>query len=421
MGFILTPYAVALGTAALISLVVAVIAWRRRFTSGGVSFALMMTAVVVWSFFSGLEASTLEVPLRVDFSKLSYIGTCSVSPLFLIFVLRYSFPDRRLDPIRHGLLWLIPMATVLLVATNEWHHLVWTSFTPSPRPGTNLLIYGHGPWYWVAVGYFFLLTFLGTIVLGRTILRSQRVYYAQNLILLGGAGLPWLGTAVFLSRLNPFPGLDLPSISFALTGLLLLWGMTRFRLLDLVPVARDVLVEKMGDGLLVLDARNRVIDINPTGRQLFGIAPSVLGQPVESAIGFWRQLMGRSGDLAEGRIEATLPGSPERHLDLLVSPLHDRKGRFSGRLIVLRDVTASKQNELERERLIAELQQALADVKTLRGLLPICASCKKIRDDKGYWRNIEHYLEEHSQAEFSHGLCPDCMRKLYPQFTDRFL
>ncbi len=92
-----------------------------------------------------------------------------------------------------------------------------------------------------------------------------------------------------------------------------------------------------------------------------------------------------------------------------------------------------KQGELERAIVIAvarhsdmmelrrvnrELNQALAEVKKLRGILPICSSCKKIRDDKGYWLQIETYISEHSEAEFSHGICPDCAKRLYPEFCD---
>lgn len=75
--------------------------------------------------------------------------------------------------------------------------------------------------------------------------------------------------------------------------------------------------------------------------------------------------------------------------------------------------------EAERERLIAELQEALAKIKTLRGLIPMCANCKKIRDDKGYWEAVETYIEERSQAEFSHGICPECLKKLYPEYYDK--
>jgi hypothetical protein len=70
----------------------------------------------------------------------------------------------------------------------------------------------------------------------------------------------------------------------------------------------------------------------------------------------------------------------------------------------------------EREKVIDELQEALAEVKTLSGLLPICASCKKIRDDTGYWNQIEEYFIDHSDFQFSHGLCPDCVTKIYPDY-----
>ena len=82
------------------------------------------------------------------------------------------------------------------------------------------------------------------------------------------------------------------------------------------------------------------------------------------------------------------------------------------------DITALKQAESEMERLIAQLQEALANVKTLRGLVPICANCKKIRDDHGYWRLVEEYVREHSEAEFSHGICPACLKLLYPEYYD---
>ena len=85
-------------------------------------------------------------------------------------------------------------------------------------------------------------------------------------------------------------------------------------------------------------------------------------------------------------------------------------------LVTIHRAIEKREAEEERERLILELQEALARVKTLSGLLPICASCKKIRDDKGYWHQVEVYVRDHSEAEFTHGLCPDCLKKLYPQY-----
>ena len=83
------------------------------------------------------------------------------------------------------------------------------------------------------------------------------------------------------------------------------------------------------------------------------------------------------------------------------------------------EISERKRVEAERERLVRDLKVALAEVKTLSGLLPICASCKKIRDDKGYWRQIEIYIRDHSEAEFSHSICPECVKKMYPNLQDK--
>ncbi len=97
-------------------------------------------------------------------------------------------------------------------------------------------------------------------------------------------------------------------------------------------------------------------------------------------------------------------------------PVYDDQGQFAGTRGSNRDITMRKLSDQERERLIIELQEALAQVKTLSGMLPICASCKKIRDDQGYWKQIEAYISEHSEAEFSHGICPDCADKIYGKY-----
>ena len=90
------------------------------------------------------------------------------------------------------------------------------------------------------------------------------------------------------------------------------------------------------------------------------------------------------------------------------------------RTLELESVNRALKSEVqEKENLISELRRAVSEVKTLTGLIPICASCKKIRDDKGYWNQIEKYIKEHSNADFSHGLCPECVDKLYPQLKKK--
>lgn len=104
-------------------------------------------------------------------------------------------------------------------------------------------------------------------------------------------------------------------------------------------------------------------------------------------------------------------GGEESWLSHICQPVYRADGVLLGRRATNRDITRRKRAEEEQEKLILELQGALAKIRTLRGLLPICASCKNIRDDKGYWRQIEAYVRDHSEAQFSHSICPDCAKK----------
>jgi sigma-B regulation protein RsbU (phosphoserine phosphatase) len=107
-------------------------------------------------------------------------------------------------------------------------------------------------------------------------------------------------------------------------------------------------------------------------------------------------------------------------MDYIAKPVKkiELVARVTSALALKREMDARKGRERELEEKNREIEQALREVKVLRGFIPICASCKKIRDDKGYWQQIETYIQERSEALFSHGICNDCMKKLYPDFAD---
>ena len=122
-----------------------------------------------------------------------------------------------------------------------------------------------------------------------------------------------------------------------------------------------------------------------------------------------------------------MTGQGDRELDLAAMKAgaadYLNKKNLSSELIErsIRYSIERKQAEMEREKLIAELKKALDQVKTLSGMIPICASCKKVRNDGGYWQQVEDYLSKHSNVDFTHSLCPDCVKKLYPNLSDRIL
>jgi len=238
MRFVITPYAVAEWCAALAAVSVGVSVWKWRSSPGGTVFFLMMVAAFVWAGGSGFEASVVGISGKLLFSTLAYVGTVSAPPLQLVFSLSYR---------RHGArpawwvicgLWLIPAATLALAATNGAHGLVWSRLVP--EPGSTIVLYEHGAWYWVSLVYDAILSLAATAVIGWTAFRAQGMYVAQAVVLLSALALPWIGVILYLTQANPFPGLELSPIAFILSAPLLLLGLRRYRLLDVVPVARDL-------------------------------------------------------------------------------------------------------------------------------------------------------------------------------------
>lgn len=123
-------------------------------------------------------------------------------------------------------------------------------------------------------------------------------------------------------------------------------------------------------------------------------------------------------DIRQGMTEEFIVETKEGKrfvVEVAASNVTSSSGNLVGRMASFVDITKRKEIEADRENLISKLQDALSKIRTLQGIIPICASCKRIRDDKGYWKQLESYIKEHSKVDFSHGICPECSKKLYPE------
>lgn len=183
------------------------------------------------------------------------------------------------------------------------------------------------------------------------------------------------------------------------------------------------LFETAQDGILILDARTgKITDVNP-------FLTNLLGYTYADIVGKSLWELGVFEDIKESRTAFKELQSKEyiryENLPLQTKDRRSTNVEFvsnvyqaNGEKVIqcnIRDITRRRHTEEEREKLIEELEDALTKMKKLSGILPICASCKNIRDDEGYWQNIEQYIREHSEANFTHGLCPACINKLYPK------
>jgi PAS domain S-box-containing protein len=186
----------------------------------------------------------------------------------------------------------------------------------------------------------------------------------------------------------------------------------------------QTLMDFTPDFVYFKDTHSRFVRISQAQARLFGLSDpaQAVGQtdhdfftPEHARQAFEdEQAIMRTGQPLTTEERETWPNRPDTWVSTTKVPLYDRAGNAIGTFGISRDITERKRADAERERLITELREALSKIKALQGLLPICASCKRIRDDRGHWNRMESYIQEHSEAEFSHGVCPDCIHKLYP-------
>ncbi len=353
-------------TTAGIAALIAWTTWRRRSIPGGLTFSLMMLAIFEWTFARAFEAAAVGMPAKILWAKIEYPGIVSVPILWLIFAFQYSRKDAWLVRRNVALLCILPVITLVMVATNEWHGLVWSSITPSPGRETELLVYRHGTWFWIQMIYSYLLMLVGTFKLAQMTFSNYRLYKLQSLSILIAALIPWIGNAIYLSGNSPIPGLDLTPLAFTVSGLVIGWSISRYRLFDLVPMARDSLIEDMDDGVIVLDAQNRIVDINPATKRLFGKTNSLLiGEKADEALEQLSGIVMQKNDSPQFHTEILLGDkySP-LYVDLKISQLYDRYERPIGRLINLQDITERKQTEedlRDHTRMLENILEKAAD------------------------------------------------------------
>jgi len=379
--------------------------WRTR---GAITLSAYMAAVALWSSAGVLERVLVEPAVAFRFTLLGSIGYTLTVPFFLVFTLIYTGRERWLTRFWKTLIWALPLASVALILTNDLHHLFWTLSPPDLYLRHNE-VGQYGPALWVSVVYSYSAMFISNALLFMSSRTGSPALRRQLHILMLSTLLPFVTAGIYLMDLPLLHGIDFASTGFGLMGLVLAWALYKHRLLDLTPLGRAMLQRHMPDGMVMVDPQGRVVDVNPSAQRLLGASGSSLEKRLARDPSFSELLHGDAE-----RTRALEMADLDLHVELRMVPLRESGGPLLGRLLLLRDVTAQVRAERSREQVIQELQQALGDIRVLRGMLPICSACKKISDDGGCWRQIEVYIRDHTDAEFSHSLCPDCVTRLYP-------
>lgn len=333
--------------ATTLSSVAAGIVWQRRRTPGAIPLALLLLAVMLLNFAAGLKNIAPNPAAFSLLAKIEILGMASTATFYLIFIIEYTQQDFFMQRSRILLLWLIPLLVVALAFTNEEHHLFWQAadFESAAQP----YALAPGRLHVLHVGYYYLTRIIGTFILVIAILRYPQTYRLQATFLLAGTLVIWLGS---LPELTPFSGLDphwqsaLHPFSYTLSGLLIGWGILQHRLFDLVPIAREVILENMLDGIIVLDVNNRIVDINLPARYLFQLThkPEIIGARLEETLTHLPDVERvTAGDMPY--LDIYIPQPVDLTLEVMSTPILDNQGNTRGKMLTVHDISSRVRSE----------------------------------------------------------------------------
>ncbi len=329
-------------------------AWERRQTTSGLCMAWYMLAVFFWTLGGALESISTSLDVKIIFTQIEYIGFVNVAPIVLCFALSYTKYLRILPRYFWVIIWIIPIITLLMAWTNAWHGWLWSGFTPV-KYLYNTYIFQRGPWFIIHMIYSFVLISSAVAMFWRNFSLSHSVFRFQFGLLILASFFPVAASLLYVSGFNPFPGLDLPPVSFLFTNLILALAISRFHLLDIVPVARTILIENLNDGMLVMDHLQRVLDINSAACKLLNLSPSCVGLPMRKVFANQPQMLEVLSDLLPERKEVVVSREAEeddivqRYIEMHIIPLQGAGNNDYGCLLVMRDISAFKRIQAELE------------------------------------------------------------------------
>ena len=365
MLFSFPPFSIAYAIAGILSLLSAAAVMERKSNPGNRQFALLMLSLSIWSFASIFEAGALDVAGKLFWSKAQYLGAVTISPLWFLFTAEYTLQKKFLKSFPRYLIWLIPSITLILAFTNEYHGLLWEEITIPANSLNHVAIYDHGIWFPVHIGFSYLVLIVGTYWLIKSLLTSPRKKQSQVIIIFLSMAISWASNIIYVLGLSPVKGLDITTLAFTLSALVLVWMIFGNRLFDLIPIARNTLVDNMPDGVIVLDSEDRVIDINPSAIKLSGYeGPSPIGLSIWEMFKDYIELIEPLRDKQNIHVELNLPTDPPRYLDVKIDNIPTGNKANTGQIISIRNITQSKTSEI-KEREQRQFAEAMADTASI--------------------------------------------------------
>ncbi len=345
---------------AVVTSILAIVALRRRKTAGilAIILTLVLVSVTLYSFGYAMELLNNTLEGVMFWLRVEHIGIQTLPVLWLIFALCITGNEKWLKTSRVAALFVIPVIVLIANFTNAWHQLFYQNPQLITIGAFTTFHFEKGPIYWLNIFYINLMLAISAVLFTLMLIRSAPSFRKQAAIFFVSAIIPWIGMALYLSGHTPY-NLDFSPITMSLSVMLMTLGLFEFHVLDVVPLAHDIIFKGMKDGVLVLDQINRIVDFNPA---LPLIIPEVqktsIGASALEVLKQYPELVGYIKDNSPEAIELQFGcDKGSCYYQSNISPVHDRHKRVVGKILSLHDFTEMK-----------HLLQQLQDLATLDGL-----------------------------------------------------
>jgi signal transduction histidine kinase len=351
-------YIIILLASSVIGFLLLIRVWELRAVPGTYALMLAIGCAIEWSLTYTMEIYSTNLADKIMWAKLEYFGISYVVLGMFIFAIHYSGHGRWLPPGRTALFVTLASSGFIFAITNEWHRLIWPVIQFTNELPFGPLEISHGPIFYFFVIFQYVLLTAVTILFFQVASRSQSLYQNQSRFMLAGMIFPWAANFMYITGLNPFPALDLTPIALTISNIFLSISFLRYRFMDLRPIAYDSIFNALHDGVVVLDHKERIVDINLLGTFIFQDKGHLLGREITSLLPNWKEWLAVNphGEISE-EISIKLAGDP-LIFKLQTTAILNQRGKRSGRVLLISDITEQKQAReqiMEASRLKSQL------------------------------------------------------------------
>ncbi|MCD6332119.1 MAG: PAS domain S-box protein, partial [Bacteroidales bacterium] len=337
---------------AVVSVVMVIIGWVNRRSIAGNSYFFLMLTMTLWMIFYSSGLLVQDVNAYRVLMVIEYLTIVALPFFWLIYALTYTQVQGWNSPGMISILILPPLVLFAMAALDVAPNLLFNHHRFFGLSTPYTWDFERRAWTFIHIAYSLTYFIIGTVLVIRHINRNPKMDMRQSVLLSLGVLVPWIGNITFIFRVSPIEKLDLAPFAFVLSGSLLAWGLFYKKFLNLISVARQVILERMADGLIVLDRNDWIVDINPAAQSILRIsALRAINTPAVSIMAPYPDLIDNIRYPTRRHQEVSIHHADKQfYFDLSISPLIDNKGSLVGKMLILHDITSLKLTELKLKK-----------------------------------------------------------------------